>query len=584
MTANGRELANAIALYIDISSKPVITANRTGGLSIVDIENAVDRLSGANLNFTTNSSFIMSLPPSRSDGTIVVGATFQSNSGGQIVLNGSEKVDLKAPLSVGAILTVDSLKDVQSLNILLIDKPVIYINSDNSTNKSLASSVVVASIKRNSTQQLVTNISLYFQVIPEYAPTGDVIYLCSFYDTNQSQWSESGCSKPTFNSEQKRYECTCDHLTSFGLIWLPASIRTSYDGRTLRAADIASLVFQSVSILCFLGIIVHTLVVRLISPIKSVQAVDLLPLIACASTIVLFIFYIALGMTVYTRTTSQNETQCFLSSAVLMFVTYFFLIFMFCVKTSVGYFNFLRFVYLFPQPSFQQLWISLLVSFFVSVAWLSVAIGLNSKASLQITQLYPYRLCWFTTPAIYYFLTIPVCLFLVLNGLTIFFVSKRIIAHARNASSPHQSFTRAKRCVLILLSSCVTQGIGWLLGPFISFVDPTAGNVLEWFFIVFNGLEGLWSILLYITVRAQRLDEKKRVTAALELTKSTDITKKEEKQRSKERKTMAKENDQIRDSTKRRRSGPRERSDVFDDLRDIRQDDRFRTNDRSIAR
>jgi hypothetical protein len=109
-------------------------------------------------------------------------------------------------------------------------------------------------------------------------------------------------------------------------------------------------------------------------------------------------------------------------------------------------------------------------------------------------------------------MTIPVGIFLLLNFLTIVCIAKRIIQHARNATSPHQSYERMKRCVLVLLSSCVTQGIGWLFGPFITFIDPTAANVLGWLFVIFNGLEGVWTILLYIIIRSQRMDESKRVS------------------------------------------------------------------------
>jgi hypothetical protein len=71
-----------------------------------------------------------------------------------------------------------------------------------------------------------------------------------------------------------------------------------------------------------------------------------------------------------------------------------------------------------------------------------------------------------------------------------------------------------KRCVIVLLSSCLTQGIGWLFGPFLTFTNPSAGEVLGWFFIVFNGLEGLWAIILYIIIRSQHMDEQKYVRAA----------------------------------------------------------------------
>jgi hypothetical protein len=364
------------------------------------------------------------------------------------------------------------------------------------------------------------NISLYFQVLNEFNPNrSDVDYYCSFYDTNRSQWNESGCTNPVYNTQYDRYECSCNHLTSFALIWLPNVPFTTY----FDAQDIASLVFQSISIVCFLGIIIHAIVIRVRNPIMSLRAYDLLPLISCASTTILFIFFIALGMTVYTGTSSLNQTECFLSSSVLMFFTYFFLIFMFCTKTSVGYFNYLRFVRLFPEPSLRKLFIMLIISFFSSITWVAFGAGFNSNSSFKITQLYPYKLCWFSRDVIHYFLTIPVCLFLLINIILFILAAIRIINHVQNATSPHQSYERMKRCVIVLLTSCLTQGIGWIVGPLITVVKAEPAYVLGWFFVVFNGLEGLWTIILYIIIRTQHMDEQKRVTAYKESTKSTSL-------------------------------------------------------------
>jgi len=158
-----------------------------------------------------------------------------------------------------------------------------------------------------------------------------------------------------------------------------------------------------------------------------------------------------------------------------------------------------------------------------------------------------------------------------LNFLTIVFVARKIIIHARHATTRHQSFERAKRCVLVLLSSCITQGIGWLFGPFLTFVDPNAGNVLEWFFIVFNGLEGLWSLLLYYIIRQQGMDEKKRVSAAAELTKTSSLS--EAKYRTSQKKIERGRDGN--DDDERRREGAlkqrnlRESAHTFDDLREI---------------
>jgi hypothetical protein len=77
-----------------------------------------------------------------------------------------------------------------------------------------------------------------------------------------------------------------------------------------------------------------------------------------------------------------------------------------------------------------------------------------------------------------------------------------------------------KGCVLVLLSSCITQGIGWLFGVFLTFVNPTGGEVLAWIFVVFNGLEGLWGIILYIIIRSQHIDGQKHAMAARKLKKA----------------------------------------------------------------
>ena len=481
-------------------------------------------MSGGNLTINKNTSFIIAKPINENDTTNVLGASFTRNIGGEIINTTNEDKAKKSKLSAAAIISRASLKDIVFLNMLIIDKPNTYENLDNSTeNKKLASSVIVASVEQKSTSHKIS-ISLFFQILPEYKPSIDATYFCSFYDTNNSIWNENGCSKPIYKSEYDRYECTCNHLTSFALIWLPNT--TTH----LNSQDIASLIFLSISILCFIAVIIHSLITRLRNSFMTLRARDLLPLISSATTTILFIFYIALGMTVYTQTiSSHNQIKCFLSSSVLMFFVYFFLIFMFCVKTSVGYFYYLRFVHLFPQPSHRKLVFMLFISFLISILCVSLAIGFNSNSSFNITQLYPYEFCWFTRDVIYYFMTIPVGIFLILNIITITLVSKSIINHARNASTSKQINGRLKRCVIILLSSCVTQGIGWLFGPFISFVSPTGGEVLEWFFIVFNGLEGLWSILLYILIRSQQLDDQKHIAAVTDLSKSSGASSNKEK-------------------------------------------------------
>ncbi|CAF2868910.1 unnamed protein product [Rotaria sp. Silwood2] len=538
---NAIDTAHALSLYVSSITNSTTIKNQTDVLSVNNINNIVDNLDGVNLTINSNTSFLMVQHPNKGNNMIVLGVSFKHGIGGKIVDTSNEQNITHSFLSAAAIVSQESLNGVISFNMLIIDKPTGYEYVDNSTNKTLASSVIVTSLRRNSSNFDSMTISLYFKPLDEYKRNDSGKYLCSFYDTKNLQWNESGCSDAQYNKEYNRYECVCYHLTSFALIWLPESLLTEIGRKKLDAQDIASLIFQSLSILCFLAIIIHAISVRIIKSPINIQALNLLPLISTASTTILFIFFIILSMTVYTQTSSSNQTQCFLSSSILMFITYFLLIFMFCVKTSVGYFYYLRFVRLFPQPSHRKLFIMLIISLFISLLCVAFAIGFNTKPSYNITQLYPYRLCWFSRNVIYYFLTIPICTFLLLNIITIILVSKSIITYTRNAVTSGQINERLKRCILVLLSSCVTQGIGWLFGPFISFISPIAGNILGWIFIILNGLEGVWSIILYVLIRSQQMDKQRYASAAIELLKTTGVPSSKDKKSNK--KEEQKEND-----------------------------------------
>jgi len=516
---NSTTTAEALTTYFGSISSSNVTSTLNNTLTIDEIDSIIDNLNGTSFVGNTSSSYII-VQPVRQENKLVLGASTSGSGNGTIVDTSNRESITNSIISTAAIISNESLTGVTYISMLIIDNPIQYRRIDNTSNKTLASSIIVAAVQRdpNITQQSI-NISLFFQVLNDSKPnTTNVDYYCSFYDTHSSQWNESGCTKPNYNQQWNRYECSCNHLTSFALIWLP---NTQYT-QNLNAQDIASLVFQSISIICFIIVISHALFIRFRDPLMRLQAYDLLPLISAASTTILFIFYIALGTTVYTRTTSEEETECFLSSSVLMFFVYFFVIFMFCTKTSVGYFNYLRFVLLFPQPRARKLVRMLIISFFISITWVSFAAGFNSNPSYNITQLYPYKLCWFTRDVIHYFFTIPIGIFLLINIVLFLCVAVRVINHARYATSRDLSYDRMKRCIVVLLSSSLTQGIGWLFGPVITVVGSEAGNVLGWFFNVFNGLEGLWTLLLYAILHSMRIDEKKRVKAVRELESSKD--------------------------------------------------------------
>jgi hypothetical protein len=502
-----KKIADNIILYFRSEGNLTIASNTSDILSPYEVDKLIGNLN--NVLENERDFFIMAQSTVNENGTIL-GALSRYPSSNQII-QGSTKSDIvNSNFTAAAIVPDQSLNDITSIKMFIVNTPTAYKNLNSSNNQFLTSTVIVFNADKINNDSII-NVNLYFKVLTRNEDINEQNgqYLCSFLGADNS-WNQSGCKLLEYNDRYDRYECICNHFTTFALIWLPNISQPSY----LTPQDIASLVFLSTSILCFIAVIIHSLTTRFFTPMKSLEARDLLPLISSASTMLVFIFYIALTMTIYTRISSpySTPTPCFKSASVLMFFVYFFIIFMFCIKTSVGYFNYLRFIHLFPQPSNRKLFILLIISFFISITWTSLAAGFNSNSSFDITQLHGNKLCWFTRDVIYYYMTIPISIFLLLNFITIILVGKRIISHARNATSPHQSYQRMKRCILVLLSSCITQGIGWLFGPFITFINPTAADVLGWFFIIFNGLEGVWTILLYLIIRSQRVDEPRQVS------------------------------------------------------------------------
>ena len=497
-------------------------SNSTNILALNDIERVLDNLTDVTVDISSSASFLVSQPINENTAKeIILGASVYSQSTGEIVTTKNKgRIISSSNLTTAAIIDNTTLDGVTSLSVLIVNHPTSFRNADNITNKTIASSLVVLSVQPYYFIKSI-NISLYFQLLNGSRPSDDRDYRCSYFNTTNHIWEEHGCSPALYNGAYNRYECYCNHNTSFALIWTPKIPLTSH----LSAQDIASLVVQFISIICFIIVIGHGLTTQLSNRLGFVQARLLLPLISAATTTLLFIFYIALALTVYKNTPSSAATnRCFVSSSVLMFITYFLLIFMFCVKSSVGYFNYLRFVHLFPEPSHGKLYFLLTVSFVVSAVCTSLAVGLNSNAALNITELYRFRLCWFSRRVNYYFLTIPACLFVLVNVALLLVVGSRIVIHARRATSRHQSYERMKRCVLVLMSSSISQGVGWVFGPLVGIDNEVTVAVFGWIFVILIGLEGLWTITLYIIIRLQHMDEVKRVTAQKELTRSTKIS------------------------------------------------------------
>jgi hypothetical protein len=163
----------------------------------------------------------MAQQPNQRINLTTLGASFVCGLGGAVV-NGSNSNDISNSTSTAAaIFNNQPLTGITSVNMFIIDKPITYANIDNSSNTKLVSSVIIVGVQPDNYTLNSINISLYFQVLSEYTPTGNGSYLCSYYDTNYLRWDNSACTTPQYNQQFNRYNCSCNHLSTFALVWSP---------------------------------------------------------------------------------------------------------------------------------------------------------------------------------------------------------------------------------------------------------------------------------------------------------------------------------------------------------------------------
>jgi hypothetical protein len=221
------EIIMALSIYFEL----VLDSNTPQNyrLTLAQINKIIDNLQNITMTISTSSSFVMVLPPTQNDHKIVLGASSYRDIDGQMIDTSNEDYIINSDLLAAAIINYESLISVTSLNMLIIKKPFDSINTVDSTNKTIVSSIIVVSVhNRASFISAPTHISLYFKILPEYRSNVNAKYLCSFYDTQNLIWNEIGCTKPFYVAAYDRYECSCNHLTTFALIRLPNASQSNY--------------------------------------------------------------------------------------------------------------------------------------------------------------------------------------------------------------------------------------------------------------------------------------------------------------------------------------------------------------------
>ena len=222
-------MVNALIDYIKLTTNQNFSLSVNLALTIAEVDDIVGQLE-TNVFINTKNALVMTASPNQ-DSDIVVGVLFQSNIGGQLIRNSNQSDILKLAFSAAAVIRSDSLIDVTRLSMLVIDKPVYHHRFTDSMRKKVVSSIIVAKVHQNNSSPNQMNISLYFTKQFEYTANDEFAdsLTCSYYNTSASSWDESGCTSPTYNHIFNRYECSCNHLTTFALLYtIEPSLSTSY--------------------------------------------------------------------------------------------------------------------------------------------------------------------------------------------------------------------------------------------------------------------------------------------------------------------------------------------------------------------
>ena len=162
----------------------------------------------------------MAQRPSQFSNSTGLGALFIRNKGGQVINTLSTDNETNGQISAAAFTAKESVENMTSLNILIIDDPTQYVHVEDSSGSQLDSSVIIVGTNGISSRM---NLSLYFRSWNRTAAVTDGNYACSFYNTSTHRWDTSGCTVPIEQTQLNRYECSCNHLSTFALVRLPRS-------------------------------------------------------------------------------------------------------------------------------------------------------------------------------------------------------------------------------------------------------------------------------------------------------------------------------------------------------------------------
>ena len=215
-TSNGSDKVDALFSYFDLVQDMTVDNGLGPGLTPFDIEKVVDELC-VGVRRVSNKSALNAEPVDPPSGVHSSVQYVFFMDGSITFWRAADGLVYQKTDTVGILHTSEYLADF--IAILILANFSLYQNVDKMRNQTVVSKIIVTSIKRTgrsvpcSTDFYLTDLTKQLRF--------DGKYVCSFFNTTASRWTESGCAEPTFDRDYNRYECTCSRQGTFALLWLP---------------------------------------------------------------------------------------------------------------------------------------------------------------------------------------------------------------------------------------------------------------------------------------------------------------------------------------------------------------------------
>lgn len=463
----------------EISSETVTSQIQNNfQIAILHIENYIESINTA-VNITMNSVAILSVRPNSS-----IDSFSQIKNDNSSLTYGAYANNLDSIASI----TIDptSIKNLLNIDVYtfyyLPSSLFYYAQEDQSI--IIVSPIVGVHIPNNAPRLI--NMSF----IDMKRSSGK--YSCVFWHFNQ--WNDTGCSY-FMDSQLNRHFCSCNHTTSFALIFIPH--------KTTSFSTVPSIFVAVLSIICFLLSIILSISRRT----KSFRHLSIINIFSLFNSIMLFAFLATVLIRGYKSSTpkSKIQTNCSIVSQNLVITTYFYLILTFASKTLLGIYYFLTifvdFIFVeFTILSKKSLFGSLLLVILIAIIpTIVVKVMIHKQTNLFIQY---EGICWFDSSFVFQFISIPILIFLGFNLLIIFGVTIRLIQFFIGRTALQRKDKRMIVSIMIWITLCISLGIAWIFGPFLNFIIQhklqTSSIIIELVFSFFIGLEGLWVLIVNI--------------------------------------------------------------------------------------